>query len=160
MKQKNVFEIILFVFCIFIFSSCSDDDENPDFSPVEFIKIGQGTLSGSGKENMTRSNLVITNETDWQNLLDKINTVNEVSPGFSETSIDFDRYQIIAVFLDIKSSGWEVEINEINGNKDIILVSTKETEYASAVMSQPFSIVKLSKTDKEISFWNELIYSN
>lgn len=154
MKLKNVSGIILSAFCIFIFASCNDnDDDNTDFTPVEFTKIGKGTLSGSGKENITKSNLVIKDETDWQNLLDKMNTVNEVTPGFSETSIDFDQYQVIAVFLDVKSSGWEVEINEINGNKDNILVSTKETEYASTVMSQPFSIVKLSKTNKEISFW-------
>lgn len=159
MKQKNVLEIVLFAFCIFIFSSCSDN-ENQDFNSVEFTKIGQGTLSGSGKENIIKSNLVITNKTDWQNLLDKMDTVNEVTPGFSETSIDFEHYQIIAVFLDIKTSGWDVEINEINGNKDVIVVSAKETEYVSTVMTQPFSIVKLSKTNKKISFWNELIYSN
>ncbi|MDR2919201.1 MAG: hypothetical protein LBV72_07550 [Tannerella sp.] len=104
MKLKNVSGIILSTFCLLIFSSCSDDDDNnQDFRPVEFTKIGQGTLSGSGKENITKSNLLITNETDWQNLLDKMNTVNEVTPGFSETSIDFDQYQIIAVFSGYKN---------------------------------------------------------
>lgn len=153
MKLKNLFGTIFFVLCVFVFSSCNDDDDCcVDIPTIDFLEIGQGTLSGGGKENISKSNLVITNDTDWQNLLNKMNTVNDVTSGFTEKMIDFDRYQVIAVFLDIKSSGWEVEIEKVTEEKGKIYVTTKEKEFASTVMTQPFCIVKIVKTDKEVVF--------
>jgi len=156
MKQlKSLFSIILLVLCVFVFSSCSDSDEDDacqEISDIDFVEIGNGTLSGGGKENILASNLVISNETDWQDLMSKMNTVNDVTSRFTETVIDFDQYQIIAVFLNIKGSGWEVEIETVQEEREGIYVYTKEKEFASAVMTQPFCIVKIPKTDKEVRF--------
>jgi hypothetical protein len=81
-----------------------------------------------------------------------MNSVNNVSNTFSETSIDFDDYSIIAVFLEVKSNGWGVTINNITENENNISVSTQEDESITPVQSQPFHIVKIPKTNKDITF--------
>ena len=75
-----------------------------------------------------------------------------VTDNFSETDIDFDNYLIIAVFLDVKSSGWEVKITNITENENSLVVSTNETQFISSVITQPFSIVKICRTEKTIEF--------
>tara|TARA_B100000768_G_C11037098_1_gene272609 strand:+ start:143 stop:589 length:447 start_codon:yes stop_codon:yes gene_type:complete len=119
---------------------------------VEFTEIGKGSLFGNGNESILRSNLVINNQSDWQNLIDQMNSVNNVSSTFSETSIDFTSFSVIAIFLDIKQNGSEITINTITENETNILVSTQETELDNTVITQPFHIVKIQKTNKEIVF--------
>ena len=96
--------------------------------------------------------MVINNTTDWQNLIIQMNSFNNVSGNFSETDIDFDNYLIIAVFLEVKPNGWEVQINNITENENSLVVSTNENEFDSSVITQPFSIVKIRRTEKTIEF--------
>jgi len=105
----------LFIFLsILLFVSCDNDEtQNNEFNPIEinFTEIGKGTLSGSGQENISQSNLIIQNQAEWQSLMDDMNSTGNVTSTFPETEIDFENYTIIAVFLEVKSSGWEIEIN-------------------------------------------------
>ncbi|MGB2416306.1 MAG: hypothetical protein ACPH6A_04630, partial [Flavobacteriaceae bacterium] len=71
---------------------------------------------------------------------------------FSETNIDFNTYQIIAIFKEVKPTNWEVEISSIVENANNLSVSVVETEYDFTVVTQPFHIIKISKTNKEIVF--------
>ena len=96
--------------------------------------------------------MVIKNTTDWQDLITQMNSYNNVSGSFSETDIDFDNYLIIAVFLEVKPNGWEVEIIGITENEKSLVISTKETEFVSSVITQPYSIVKIPTTEKTIEF--------
>lgn len=81
-----------------------------------------------------------------------MNTNNNVSDNFSETNIDFDNYMVIAVFLEIKPTGWEVEINGVVENENNITIIKEEMELDNTVITQPFHIVKIPITDKEIIF--------
>ncbi|MGB0173169.1 MAG: protease complex subunit PrcB family protein [Flavobacteriaceae bacterium] len=64
---------------------------------------------------------------------------------------------VIAVFLEVKSSGWEVRINSITENENSLVVRTNENQFDSSVITQPFSIVKIHKTEKQIQFNLELM---
>jgi len=149
MKIK-VLTLILFSF-ITLLISCNNDD-NSDFQPtkVNFTEIGKGTLYGNGQEGIVQSIIIITNTNDWNNLISKINSINNVSDHFTETEINFSEFTIIAIFLEIKSSGWEIGIKNVIENQDTISLSTLETQYATSVMTQPFCIIKIPKTDKKI----------
>ena len=81
-----------------------------------------------------------------------MNSANNVTNEFSETNIDFSAYIIIAIFLEVKGNGWEVEVSSIEENTTNILVSKTETEAINSVITQPFHIVKISTTNKEIVF--------
>lgn len=144
---------IILILSLFAVVGCdNDDDGNTNFQSTEItpVEIGKGALYGNGSEEIPQSNLVIEDETNWQNLLEQMNTNDNVSDSFSETDIDFNNYMVIAVFLEIKPTGWEVEINSIVENENNITITTEEVEFASAVITQPFHIVKIPITDKEI----------
>ena len=143
---------ILLILSFFLSFGCNNNDPQKPFQSTEitFTEIGQGALFGNGVENISQSNLLINNQTDWQNLISQMNSVNNVSDTFSETSIDFDNFSVIAIFLEIKGNGWEVVINTIIENEDYITISIQETEFMTTVITQPFQIVKIPKTTKEI----------
>lgn len=148
--MKNMILILSILLTIY---SCSENDNNQDFPQnIEFDVIYNGVLSGNGSEGITQSNMVINNTTDWQNLITQMNSSNNVSGNFSETDIDFDNYLIIAVFLEVKANGWEVEITNITENENSLVVSINENEFDSSVITQPFSIVKIRRTEKTIEF--------
>ncbi len=140
---------LFFTLGIFLILSCSQPDETTNIS---FTEIGKGALYGNGEEGIPQSNLVITNNTDWQNLMDQMNTVNNVTDDFTETDIDFDAYEIIAIFLDVKPSGWEVKITEIIKDDANIHVYKTDEEFIYSVMTQPFHIVKIPKSHKPVIF--------
>ncbi|MGB1393047.1 MAG: hypothetical protein ACPH4O_03945 [Flavobacteriaceae bacterium] len=145
---------IIFILSIFLATSCSSDDNNQtsQSTTITFTEIGKGVLDGNGSEGIVQSNLVIANNTDWQNLMNQMNSVNNITDNFSETNIDFNTYQIIAIFKEVKPTNWEVEISSIVENANNLSVSVVETEYDFTVVTQPFHIIKISKTNKEIVF--------
>ncbi len=135
-------------------SSCSSDDDSTTIqsTPITFSEIGKGGLFGNGTEGIAQSNMVIDNTTDWQNLMTQMDSYSNVTTLFSETNIDFNTYIVIGIFLEVKPSGWEVEIINIEENTTDIMVSKTETEAINSVITQPFHIVKIPITDKPIEF--------
>jgi hypothetical protein len=97
--------------------------------------------------------MVITNTTDWQSLLDQMNSNNSNETNdFTEINIDFDNYIVIAVFLEVKPVNWFVEITTIIENETNIVVSQEDTEGGFTTIEQPYHIVKIPITDKPIVF--------
>jgi len=121
--------LILSLF-LFIYSCINECDESEFQSTnIDFVEIGIGSLSGSGQEDIDQSNLVITNQTDWQELIAVIDAIVNVSGNFSETDIDFDNFMLIAVFLELKGNGYDVEITNVIENENNITITTQETEF-------------------------------
>lgn len=145
---------IILILSIFFATSCSNDDDiqTAQSTPINFTEIGKGALFGNGSEGIAQSNIVIDNTTDWQNLIDQMNSFSNISNSFTETSIDFNSYAIITVFLEIKPTSWEVSITNITENETNISVSVQETEMDNTVITQPFHIVKIPITNKPIEF--------
>ncbi len=144
--------LILSLF-LFIYSCINECDESEFQSTnIDFVEIGIGSLSGSGQEDIDQSNLVITNQTDWQELIAVIDAIVNVSGNFSETDIDFDNFMLIAVFLELKGNGYDVEITNVIENENNITITTQETEFLTLVMTQPYHIVKIPVSDKTIIF--------
>lgn len=140
---------LLFLLSIsLLFHSCNSTDFEP--RDIEPITIGRNTLNGN--EGVQQSNRVITNQIEWQSLVNQMDMINNVSSQFTETNIDFNNYMIIAIILNVKTSGYDVEITNVTEYENNITVSKNETEYITAVMSQPFHIIKIPKSNKEIVF--------
>lgn len=144
---------ILMLVTIVSLIACTEDD--PIWNTVEYSLVGQGALYGNGDEGIEQSNLVINDADSWNALISKMDAVNDVSGSFDETEIDFDQYQIIAVFDGIRSTGgYTIDVVEIAENETKLKVFTEclGEGNATTVMTQPFQIVKISKTDKVIEF--------
>ena len=148
--MRNMILILSITLSLF---SCNDS-KNMDSLPqnIAFTIISNNALRGSGSEGISQSNMVINNTTDWQNLITRMNSINNVSDNFSEIDIDFDSYLIIAVFLEVKSSDWLIEVTKIIENENNLVVTTNENESIASVIAQPYSIVKIPITEKTIEF--------
>ena len=129
---------------------------NP-FTPIAIapVSIGQGSLYGAGSEGITKQNLVITDQTAWDNLVTAMNSVNNESRNFTETTIDFSKYQVLAVFDHVKGSGgWSIDMTDVTEYRDEIVVTVENLQKGDAtrLITQPYHIVKMPVSDKKIVF--------
>ena len=131
---------------------CCSNDNDSIYQPTKiiFTEIGQGFTELN--DNLAQ-NLIIATETEWNILLD--NLPSEFVDNFNEININFNEFIIIAVITENQpNTGYSVSINEIIENKNSINVFS-EIQYVGsgyAAIVQPFHIVKLPSTNKEIVF--------
>lgn len=79
------------------------------------------------------------------------------SPKLNTPKIDFSDSSLIALFMGEKNyGGYSISVDQIVEKDQELVVYVKETEpsgkFATAVITQPFCIVKIKKTDKPIKF--------
>jgi hypothetical protein len=151
--MKTKISILFITIFIGLMTSCSETDE--DLNPINFTAIGQKNLYGSGRENIIQQNLIISDSNTWNELMTKINSVNNNSEGFTETNIDFANFMVIAVFDKVYGNGGHsIDITKITEteNKIIVTIDNVLKGDATLVMTQPYHIVKIKKTDKLIIF--------
>ena len=135
---------------MFVLTGCSNDDNDVIANDVQFTTVGKNSLSGG--ENIPQSNFVFDNQTDWNIFINQVDIVNDLSGTFNETNIDFTTFTVIAVVEEIKTSGSEINIINVMENTNNIHISSELKMYASTVISQPFHIIKIPKTNKSIIF--------
>ena len=131
---------------------CCSNDNDSIYQPTKiiFTEIGQGFTELN--DNLAQ-NLIIATETEWNILLD--NLPSEFVDNFNEININFNEFIIIAVITENQpNTGYSVSVSEIIENKNSINVFS-EIQYVGsgyAAIVQPFHIVKLPSTNKEIVF--------
>jgi len=151
--MKTKISILFIAIFIGLMTSCSETDE--DINPLDFKAIGQNNLFGNGREDIVQQNLIISDSNTWNELMTKMNSVNNNSEGFTETNIDFANFMVIAVFDKVYGNGGHsidiTKITEIE-NKIIVTIDNVLKGDETLVMTQPYHIVKIRKTDKSILF--------
>jgi hypothetical protein len=149
--------LIPFTFLLVLFGCSTDINQELETTPaaIESKVIAQGNLYGDGAEGISKDNLIIKYEIDWNELISKMNTVNTETDNFSETDVDFSKHQIIAVFDDIKSTGgYKLEMKVTQQNQQIMAkVTSKGFEGAAiTVITQPYLIVRIPQSDMPVVF--------
>ena len=122
-------------------------------SEINFSLIKKGSLNGS--EGVTQSNLIVNDNTTWNDILNKIVSIGNPIEDFTETDIDFNRFQVIAVFHKVQfGGGHTLEIKKIIENNLNLIVIVEKTGYEgiNTSIEQRFHIIKILKTDKNIVF--------
>jgi len=154
LKFKQMKNILLILSLFFIISCDKKNEIITEFQPFEisFVSISKSGLYGAGAEGIVDSNILIKNNSEWQNLINQMDSVNNVSDSFSEIDIDFDKYMIIAIFVGMGANIIIVEITSIIENETNITVLKQEIETISSVVTQPYHIVKIPISDKTIVF--------
>lgn len=148
MKQIS---LVLFLVLVIVLG-CNDENDSLFKTVIDFTEIANSALYGNGEEGISQSNMVIQNETDWENLKNQMDSYNNVTDNFNETDIDFETHTLIAIFLEIKMNGYEVNIDKVTETENAINVSTTENAFISSVICQPYCIIKIPKTEKTIIF--------
>ena len=121
-----------------------------------YKQIAKGALFGNGEEVITKQDLVIKTTEEWENLITAMNSVNNVSLYFTETDIDFSKYQIAAIFEEVKpSGGWSIDITDVKIEYDkwvnVKIKNLNKGDHTD-VFTQPFHIAKIAVPDKKIYF--------
>lgn len=153
MFNSKVIALPVIILTTLYFQSCGLFDSSTE---VSYYNIASGNLSGAGDEGITRQNIVIADIDSWKELLTKMNSVNDMSYLFNETSVDFSKYIVLAAFSDVKpNSGYSVSIKKISKDSETIYVTVENSVSngtALAVISQPFNIVKIDMQNAKIIF--------
>jgi len=151
MKTKTVIFATFLLIAAGSFASCQKEQKER----ITPVTIGKGVLPNGGIESLAKQNITITTKAAWDNLMATMNANGNVSADFSETEIDFNTWQVIAVFDEIHANGeWTIDITEVTGYADKIVVSYTNlaTGNANLVPTQPYHIVKIPASTKHITF--------
>jgi hypothetical protein len=149
--KKNMLIILLSIFIL----SCNSDDDNSNPTNIKSTLIAKDNLYGNGAEGIAKQNLIISNQTAWDNLITQMNSVNNVSDSFTETNINFSEYTVIATFDEIRGNGGHsLELNITSNSENIIvnIIDSVPDGNATTVIAQPFNITKIQNSDLPILF--------
>ena len=146
---RTLFAVLLLIGAFMVLGGC---EGNKYPITLDFTLIGKGNVSGSGAENLNKQNVVITDSIQWQHLLSEMDSHRSVSSSLTEINIDFDKFQLIVIIDSVRPNLCEINIKSITENKSDISVCIEKTSYDATVVTQPFCIVKIGKTNKNINF--------
>ena len=98
--NANVFKIIAIML---VLAGCSLSGEKDNV--LSYTTVGKGILGGG--EGIPKQNVVIQIQEEWVNLITAMGS--NATNILSETEIDFNKDQIIAVFDKVYPYGWGVK---------------------------------------------------
>ena len=160
-------KLFLLLFSLMVIS-CNDDDVapvvTPPFVPVVIDPILIAKRNDNGPvEGISMENFIINDNSSWiniKNLMDApyiaIGLGNYYTENhFSETTLDFTNYTVIAIFdRGYSNGGHSIDITNITEFETTIIVTVEnlQTGNTSSVGTQPYHIVKIPKATKPIVF--------
>lgn len=161
--KRNYALYFAFAFATIIgLQSCKTTEEVMGEQPADAVanthifslnEVASGYLTGYGAEGIEEGGVVINSQEEWDALTAKMNSVNQ---AIQERSIDLDRVTVLAYFDQIRGSGgYTVEIASAikTGKKIQAQIKTASPQGdAIEIMTQPFHIVFIQKSDGKVSF--------
>lgn len=142
----KLFHAVLLLFVV-AFIGCGRSEPNFPID-IEYFTIGKGELYGNGKENLQTQSVLITNAVEWNNLVEKMDSYNNVSNSFVEKNIDFEKFVVLAVIDSIRPTLYNIEIDGIVEDASVVSAFVKRQSKDATVVCQPFCIVKIKKSTK------------
>jgi len=151
MKNLKPFLILSFIGILFL-QSCKTTAEVPTGnSLVDFEVLAEGFLYINETEDFSQEIKVVRSELELLALLEKMNRDNET---VEKPSVNFENTMLLFCFDRVRgTSGHSIEVKLINETEDQISVHLTHTgpkDMAAEVITQPFTIVSIDKTDKKI----------
>ncbi|MBP1638679.1 MAG: hypothetical protein H6Q17_262 [Bacteroidetes bacterium] len=125
-----------------------------EFRSVDISVVAQGNLYGCIQESIFKSCSIITDNSDWQDLQSKMNSLKDVHSDFEETEIDFSRYDVVAVFDRIRTGSYYTVKLDMVEEKSMLYIKVKyekvPNQQTLGSNVQSYLIVKIPKVDKSI----------
>ena len=148
----------LFAIYIFLLSSCSSSSTiNKQTMIISQDTITFETLAEDFYGGMTDSKFIVIKEETTLNKIYKLINKSK-SPGIKIPIINFEKETVLVLFLGEKSSGgYSIAVEQILDENEKVTVKYKVTlpklgEMVTTVMTQPYCIIKIPKTLKEVVF--------
>lgn len=159
--MKNlIVPILLSALCSMSVSSCGTTKEKPvDKAPAQneipFTQIGRGALFGGGQEGFDEMNAtvyILRSQEEWDDFKTRLNSANTVTGAFKEDDLDFENEMVVACVDRMRGSGGHEivieSISESNTSLEIRVLHKAPGDMAASVLTQPFHVVRLPKSDK------------
>ncbi|WP_372917557.1 protease complex subunit PrcB family protein [Salegentibacter sp.] len=150
--EKSLSKSFLIILSFLIFTSCSEDDI-PDGDEIQFESIAQHYLSTG--EELREQQLVIRDRESWEELLTQMESINDQAQYFSRKEFNFSE-EILLVVLDKfrANGGHSIEIPKILESDTQVnaIVKKPENGNPTTMVMQPYHIVSIDKTSKDIRF--------
>lgn len=150
--------IRLFAIYIFLLSSCSSSSTiNKQTMIISQDTITFETLAEDFYGGMTDSKFIVIKEETTLNEIYKLINKSKL-PGIKIPIINFEKETVLVLFLGEKSSGgYSIAVEHIISDNDKLnvgykITSPKPGEMVTTVMTQPYCIIKIPKTLKEVVF--------
>ncbi len=143
---------------IFVLVSCKTTKTGNEIKKLDMKTISKGALYGDGAEGIVESNMIVRSESEWNDLVEKMDAANVISSGFKELPVDFSKEMIICVFDKVRGTGGiHINIDEVmlHKKKINVMVSLQEPapgENVTTIMTQPYHIIKIDKIEEEAEF--------
>ena len=140
-------------FFLLLLISCNNSTEIQNLTNQTITPVLIGKSSISNPEPPLQNTLII-NQMQWNQLLASLNAVKNVSINFTETNVDFNNYDVIAVFRNpISNTTSSIDITNVTENQTNRIVTVQKLrDGISADVAQPFHIVKIPKSTKPVVF--------
>ena len=152
--MKNLILIIV----LFLSINCSKDKESTNFTPqtITPVLLGKGELMIPFNNIITTQNIVLSSQNDWNNFITILGNSGNTSAILNQTTIDFNLFEVIAVFDSVKPTGGSNDITIItnvveNANNIVVTLQTPQSGDAT-IPTQPFHIVKIPVSTKPVVF--------
>jgi len=148
-----IFKIAVILLMLSSLTSCGVNEDT--YTVINPVLIGKGDLNGSGMEVIPQQNIVISDTAAWNELKIKMDYNNNTTGSFTETEINFTEYIILAAFSELRPlGGCSIEIKNVLEYSDGINVTIENFVPNAGVAeeTQPYHIVKIPKTNKQIVF--------
>ncbi len=124
---------------------------------IPFTTVGQGALFGGGQEGFNELEptlIALRSAEEWAAFKAQMNSVNTVTGGFRDQEIDFESEMLVACIDKVRGSGGhEVRIDAIEESAadiQVRVLQVSPVDMAASVLTQPFHIVRIPKTDKNL----------
>lgn len=148
--------LFLSIILLITLNSCSNDNSSNPFVPVTITPVLISKSYLSGDENIPQQNIVISNQSQWNSLINQMDSINNVSNNFLEINIDFSQFEIILVMSNIKpNTSYSINIDTIVEYENNITINYSETGDPNEGFNevrQPYHIVKIPKSSKPVIF--------
>jgi hypothetical protein len=162
LKKINLFilskKLLLTFITFFLLTSCSNNEEveSSSFTPqnIPFTLIGKSYMFYPTNIDISPQKIVITNQTQWTNLLNQLNP-NLWGNPLVTTSVDFNSFYLIVVIDVVRpDTGFSVNITDVVEYEKNIKVTVNSTYNVNAftTSAQPFHIVKIPIQTKPFVF--------
>lgn len=151
-KPETMKHILLIFALLLALTSCENDDLPQ--SDVQFSLVGKGDSFPNDK-SVAQRHLIIKDTVSWNNLINEMDASNNLTKDLKEISIDFSKFQIIAIIDKTQNNGGHsIDVVEMSENRNTIIVKVEKLKDGNLTpkLSRPYDIVKMPKTTKKIVF--------
>ena len=154
----NIHKVFLLVITVILIGcKCKKDvtkSNSVENSNNQVLYEPADVINGTHGGYDTAKFLVIKEEETMHEVYNYLNRIRK--PGFKKPIVDFDEEMVIALFMGKKNAGgYNIAIDSINeyeSHLEIIVSESTPQENATMVITKPFYVCKIKRTDKEILF--------